>query len=369
MGAVMKNWKNNTDHNGNSAPTNKPDQGERALRTLLYAMLIGVFAVLIYAIESKSWLEFFKTMSTGILVAAAAATIGGLLGFLFGIPRTLQQASAAPPPDPTAAGTQPPTTDVGPKFQANTNLEQISDWLTKILVGVGLTQVREIGMKLNAVSGTVAAALGEATGNRSFALSLILFFLVVGFLFSYLWTRLNLLDAFRKAEESARITAAEKKADQALATSQNAEATSLGTGKGDTDEVKKRLLEVADGIEAGDSDDQWKGRFGGKSFNNDRQLNAEVKPILGASGIYKIRLTVKSQHPDTNPLTGAVQFFLHRTFTDPQPVKLVGPNGVAELNLKAWGAFTVGALADEGQTKLELDLSELPDAPAEFRSR
>jgi hypothetical protein len=39
------------------------------------------------------------------------------------------------------------------------------------------------------------------------------------------------------------------------------------------------------------------------------------------------------------------------------------------LKLTAWGAFTVGVLADEGRTKLELDLSELEDAPEDFRSR
>jgi hypothetical protein len=364
----MKNSKVNAHNNRESASTNKPDHSERALKTLLYAMLVGILAVLVYAIDSKSWVTFFTTMSTGVVVAASAAMIGGLLGFLFGIPRALQQASVAVP-DPTMPLTQPAIANERADYAPNTNLEQISDWLTKILVGVGLTQLREIGVKLNAVADTVAGAMGHATGNRSFALSLILFFLIVGFIFAYLWTRLYLPGAFRRADESDRIRTVEKKAELALATSRNAQADYFGTGKGDTDEVKKRLLEAADVTEPGNPNDPWKGRFGGKSSNNDRQLAAEVKPILGRSGLYAIRLTVKSLHPDTNPLNGAIQFFLHQTFTDPKPVVPVGPNGVAELNLKAWGAFTVGALADDGQTKLELDLAELPDAPAEFRNR
>jgi len=37
-----------------------------------------------------------------------------------------------------------PSANGQPGYSGNTNLEQISDWLTKILVGVGLTQLREI---------------------------------------------------------------------------------------------------------------------------------------------------------------------------------------------------------------------------------
>jgi hypothetical protein len=47
----------------------------------------------------------------------------------------------------------------------------------------------------------------------------------------------------------------------------------------------------------------------------------------------------------------------------------VSPAGVAELSIDAWGAFTVGAVADGGLTRLELDLAEHPDFPAEFRAR
>jgi predicted secreted protein len=56
--------------------------------------------------------------------------IGGLLGFLFGIPRTLQQeASQATEQN---RKDRPQETN----YAVNTNLDQISDWLTKILVGV-----------------------------------------------------------------------------------------------------------------------------------------------------------------------------------------------------------------------------------------
>jgi len=42
---------------------------------------------------------------------------------------------------------------------------------------------------------------------------------------------------------------------------------------------------------------------------------------------------------------------------------------VATLEVSAWGAFTVGVCADNGSTLLELDLSDVPDAPARFAER
>ena len=290
--------------------------------------------------------------------------IGGLFGFLFGIPKAAPQApGAASPTAGNAAAGSPPR---GWEYQPNTNLEQISDWLTKILVGVGLVQIRPIGDKLFAVAGGVASALREPGTNRSFALALILFYAVAGFLLGYLWTRLYLPGAFRDADqELAEMKSIVAEADLR---SRDAQATSLGTGKGGADTVVEKLLAAGELATPGNPDDPWKGVFGGKSINNDRELSAEVEPIGSSSSLYSIRIIVRSLHPETHPLKGAVQFFLHPTFRNDKPVVTVGPNGVAELNLKAWGAFTVGSLADDGDTRLELDLSELI-APEEFRRR
>lgn len=343
------------------------DQSERALRWLLYAMAFAIVSLLIYAAAAKTWPAFVVTLGIGLLVAAAAAVIGGLLGFLFGIPRTLQQ-RAVPATEASANANaespKPNGNNERTEIQANTNLEQISDWLTKILVGVGLTQVRAIGQKFDQLAASVSLALGDTSGNRSFALALIIFPLILGFLFSYLWTRLYLPGAFRNAE----LGALRLRIEQVDIRSKDNQAAALGTGKGDG-EVMKKLLAVTDGISPGDSEDPWNGRFGGQSISNDRELKAEVNPILGSSDLYSIRLTVNSLHPQTNPLTGVVQFFLHPTFNNDKPIVTVGPYGIAELNLKAWGAFTVGALADDGQTKLELNLATLKTAPAEFRTR
>jgi hypothetical protein len=74
-------------------------------------------------------------------------------------------------------------------FEVNTNLEQISDWLTKILVGVGLVELGQIAAKGAELVAFVAPSLD---GNKSAALGLLIFFSVAGFLLGYLATRLRL---------------------------------------------------------------------------------------------------------------------------------------------------------------------------------
>ena len=83
---------------------------------------------------------------------------------------------------------------------------------------------------------------------------------------------------------------------------------------------------------------------------------------------YKVTLTVESTNREI-PLKGLVKFHLHNTFLNPDPVIAV-QDGKAVLKLtKVYGAFTVGAEADDSDTKLELDLSEDESFPKEFRDR
>ena len=176
------------------------NESERALRTLAAIMGCGIVGTIIFALQASSRIEFVSFATNGILVGGASATFGGLLGFLFGIPRTLQQEATSPSivASEGEAGDEKRMPETN--YRPNTNLEQISDWLTKILVGVGLTQITVIPGKLVAIASSIATEFGNARGSRTFALTVILFFLICGFLFSYLWTRLYLPGAFRQAD-------------------------------------------------------------------------------------------------------------------------------------------------------------------------
>jgi glucosamine-6-phosphate deaminase len=70
---------------------------------------------------------------------------------LFGIPRSLAGPEGAE--DKAAAGA----------YRPNTNLEQISDWLTKILVGVGLVQFTTLAQH----AGDLVTFLGPALAQRA----------------------------------------------------------------------------------------------------------------------------------------------------------------------------------------------------------
>ncbi len=114
-----------------------------------------------------------------------------------------------------------------------------------------------------------------------------------------------------------------------------------------------------------DPDDPNKGQFGSLDSSNGRQLAASVSASAGEW--FVVDLSIVSTVP-TLVLDGEVEFHLHPTFRSRvKTVKVV--NGIAKLRISAWGAFTVGAVADGGATRLELDLAALPDAPKEFTSR
>ena len=172
----------------------------RALRTLALGILAGLVAVLLFALQSSDVQEFVAVAATGMTYGSACLVVGALLGFLFGIPRSLQGDGQTEEPD-GKPGAKERSASIG--YRANTNLEQISDWLTKILVGVGLTQIGSLPSRLQQITGFVAPGLGGFRGAELFAMSLILFFVVTGFLFGYLWTRLNLGEALRRADEGA----------------------------------------------------------------------------------------------------------------------------------------------------------------------
>jgi len=113
-------------------------------------------------------------------------------------------------------------------------------------------------------------------------------------------------------------------------------------------------------------EDPNKDRFGGKPESNGRVLSAEVTPLAGDSDWFTIALRVRAKRGAK--LTADVTFHLHPTFPETR-VKVTPEKGLAVLECIAWGAFTVGATTDGGDTRLELDLATLRSAPKTFRER
>ncbi len=122
-------------------------------------------------------------------------------------------------------------------------------------------------------------------------------------------------------------------------------------------ELRERLPAVAV------PDDPQKGRFGGKSADAGRRLSATITPSPIDSRWMTVIITVESI--DSRPLAGGfVFFFLHDSFEpDAYRIKVRKDRMRASLEVTSFGAFTIGAVADEGKTWLELDLSTIKSAP------
>jgi hypothetical protein len=206
-------------------------------------------AAIIFA-SAAAWIQGgyplgVRVLGLSILFGAASTSSGWLLGLLFGVPRTLargalgnganpphpqpqppaggppgsgQQAGGPPPggeppPPPAgqsaggAGGQAPPPGDHAQRVNAsrangvNTNLEDISDWLTKTIVGVGLTQLYSVPHFLWAKADQLNnAGFGWPNHGQLLALSLFVYFSTGGFWLGYVGTRtvltalLNMVD-------------------------------------------------------------------------------------------------------------------------------------------------------------------------------
>jgi hypothetical protein len=188
-----------------------------AMRRVIYLAVIGAVIVLVYS-ESGAWIgggHFASVFSLSLMAACAAMVSGGLLGFLFGVPHVREGETAQTP-----SGERNRSEDSGDErdsagssitYRPNTSLEQISDWLTKMLVGVGLVEIKAIPGKLKGAANFVAKGLGNNEQAQAFALTLLIFFAICGFVFGYLWARLYLKRWFDDAD---RLRALGKKVDQ-----------------------------------------------------------------------------------------------------------------------------------------------------------
>lgn len=115
-----------------------------------------------------------------------------------------------------------------------------------------------------------------------------------------------------------------------------------------------------------DPDDPNRGRFGGSPEANGRKLSATITPMAGpTSATCRVRLAVTSTDP-SRPLEGKVRLHLHPTFGRWSSYEIDARGGVAEDVLTSYGAFTIGAEADGGATRLELDLMNVPGGTARF---
>lgn len=173
-----------------------------AMRRLFYMVGVGCLIILIYALKTPA--KFLEATSVGLMSAGAAVLTGGLLGFLFGVPHTKDDEEATSAGSRRANGeseTERGRPSLKPRYRHNTSLEQISDWLTKIIVGVSLVEIVHIWETVWVMAKTLGWGLGGGEGADAFGLALLTYFFVCGIVFGFLWARLYLPMWFQEVDQ------------------------------------------------------------------------------------------------------------------------------------------------------------------------
>jgi hypothetical protein len=330
--------------------------------SLLLVVALATVSLLLYGYLVNSW----PFALIELLIGAAALTAGGFFGFLFGMPRTADGPGDAP-------------------YKPSTNLEQVSDWLTKILIGAGIAQLAGLRESLASLGTLVSkATTPPVQGGAIVSQLVVLVFLVVGFVASFLWTRLyygriqtltdralfqQLDELKRKTQESLRALAKGEQAASAPAGTAPAGGADLKLVAGPEavpvqlpPELEEKIEAFRRAPRAWDSDPNAELFGDAPQEANGRRLEAAIVNNLGDGLV----ISLKVVRAGGAPVEAEVLFLLHPTI--PQRIHRVIPhNDVAETSVYSEGAFTVAAIADAGGTVLAFDLATLKGAPKWFR--
>jgi hypothetical protein len=146
--------------------------------SLVGISLLGFVAICIFSFVNGSPT---KTFGVSSIIAIAALLFGLVTGFIFGIPKAISSE----------------TNDI--IYADNSNLEQISDWLTKVITGIALFQLASVPGYLQQFSEYIQPALGNSSNGGIFGTFILVSYSLDGFLIGYLGTRRCAAVDFSKA--------------------------------------------------------------------------------------------------------------------------------------------------------------------------
>lgn len=375
--------------------------GKEAETSVLLTLYLGLFLGMVPVIGFPITIPEMggKILFIGLTLGIAAFISSFFMGTLFGMPKRNNKKEN--------------------NYSLNNSLVEISDWLTKIIVGIGLINLKEIPGYLISL-GEYVRASSKYDGQllNVYTIGIVVYFGFLGLFIGYNYMRLVLSNKYKYADDNLirrELEIAKEKVLEAKEENQQKDKKIIQIQSlvQEKEQLTKTLIEkvnepsmsntniqtvVKTLIDSGEArkdnenielhidkmldeaklklhkglithhDDPQKGQWKSNAINNERELKATV--IEETKGLYKINLQVVSTNPKNNPLKNGdiILFALHSTFGDP-PFKLVKVDKQsAELNFYAYGSFTVGAFADNGTTELELDLAELPNVSSYFKS-
>lgn len=139
------------------------------LDTSLKIVLSTYFLVFLYSLYNIDIGDFLKVFSLTIILSAAFFTIGGFLGFIFGFPIHKENG-------------------INDKFERNSSLRQITDWLTKIIVGVTLVELKSIIDLFKALIRKISILINTDKSIAILAGSIAIEFFIIGFVLIHILT-------------------------------------------------------------------------------------------------------------------------------------------------------------------------------------
>ena len=184
-----------------------PQAGDRLSLNRMYIWTVVISLVALFALMASQGRGWTAAVGFGVSVFIASFASGAVLGFIFGVPRVLSSGDSG---GSEVDSTNEQTTKQRKLLRSNTNLERISDWLTTMLVGVGLSQLLNINNALVSFRQFVAStatvfSADDGTlhaGILPAAAPLVLIFgAVAGFLIMYLYTRTSLVRLLNAVEK------------------------------------------------------------------------------------------------------------------------------------------------------------------------
>lgn len=206
---------------------------------------VGLFA---YAFWHRD--KFLPIMGMGVLVSLASLVAGLLVGFLFGIPKSPEsartQVKSGQSQDQAAEGRQGHSAQAG--LRRNTNIEEISDWLTKIIVGLGIYELKKVPEFFRRLAAFLGPGFGDGPGSGALAVMLIVAFASSGFMLGYLLTVLFITRAIARVDLTG--TRDEEKLLEDVNAAKLVQAVTTGTGEGGASEaLKQQVLSLCDRYE------------------------------------------------------------------------------------------------------------------------
>lgn len=321
-------------------------------------LILSVIIILFVSCTQQSG-HFLSILGLSCSIAVSSLMVGGFFGFLFGIPRRLQESRSVANPD-------------NGKYTDNTNLEEISDWLTKIIVGISLTQLPKIYRLFDILCKQLSTAFKDyllPDFSYSYSGAIVVFFFLCGFLAVYLWARTYLMQSLSgKATAELKRTMLIQDLEYKKKEFQKT-ATRIQTIENRAE--YSNIIQKAAPDEPKVYNDCQKGRWGGKMKDEFYQIKATVskKDNLNVQSLVKFSIEATRENLDKVKIA---YFMLHDSFL-PDMIRMVAHKTgetTIEYEFSAYEAFTVGIVLEKTDgtvSKYEVDLNLLENLPDGFQ--